>query len=176
MYIGWIDAPGQAVERVVVASIRETELDAVKRLFEGFHHVEDDGLVIVFLQSGEIEIGRKASLAADDHFPQACPALECEPVQYAALREELEQVREHDFLFRDHDVAETGFNSVSLNLGLREHLSAPFHGPAPAESGTAAQLFPCDVDKEVPRRVIADRSFYLLFGTKEGLAAVAGQP
>ena len=70
---------------------------------------------------GEIEIGRKSSLTADEHFPQAGAALECQPVQNAALREKLKQERQHHFLLRDHDVAEAGFIGVTLNLRLRKH-------------------------------------------------------
>src|SRR5208282_3997374 len=80
MGIGRIDAPRQAVLRLVVAAVGNGELDAVKRLLEPLHHFEDDILVIVLLDPGKIEIGRKSSLTADEHFPQAGTALECQPV------------------------------------------------------------------------------------------------
>jgi len=41
--------------------------------------------VIVLLDSGEIKIGRKSSLASNEHFPQARTAFESQPVQNAAL-------------------------------------------------------------------------------------------
>jgi hypothetical protein len=61
----------------------------VKRLLERRHHFENHVLVIVFLDAREIQIGRKSSLAADEHFPQTGAALERQPVQDAALREQL---------------------------------------------------------------------------------------
>jgi len=61
------------------------------------------------------------SLAADEHFSQAGPALEGQSVQYAALGQKLKQECQHDFLFRDHDVAKAGVGGVALHLRLREH-------------------------------------------------------
>ena len=77
--------------------------------------------MIVLFDPGEIQIGRKPSLAADEHFPQAGAALEGQPVQNAALGQKLQQERQHDFLLRDHDVAKAGFGGVALHLRLREH-------------------------------------------------------
>jgi hypothetical protein len=121
MRIGRIDAPRQAVLRFVITVVGNSELDSVKGLLEGLHHFEDDVLVIVLLDPGEIQIGRKPSLAADEHFSQAGPALEGKSVQYAALGQKLKQKGQHDFLFRDHDVAKTGIDGVALHLRLREH-------------------------------------------------------
>ena len=77
--------------------------------------------MIVLFSSREVQIRRKSSLAADEHLPLAGAALECEPVQDAALGQHLQQERQHDFLLRDHDVAKAGFNRVTLHLWLRQH-------------------------------------------------------
>ena len=85
MGIGGIDAPRQTVLRLVVAVVRNAELNAVKGLREGIHHIENDRLMVVLLQGREVQIGRKASLAADDHFANAGAALERESIKHAAL-------------------------------------------------------------------------------------------
>ena len=122
--------------RLVVAVIRNAELNAVKGLREGIHHVEDDRLVVVLFQCREIQIGRKASLAADDHFAQAGAALERESIQHAALREKLKQERQYNFLLRDHDVAKAGFSGIALHLRSRKHSYVSFltvrRRPSPA--------------------------------------------
>ena len=56
MRIRRIDAPGQTVLRFVVTLVRNRKLNSMKRLIEGFHHGEDNVLVIVFLNTREIEI------------------------------------------------------------------------------------------------------------------------
>ena len=85
MRICRIGAPGQAVLRFIVAVVRNGELDTVKGLFVRLHHIEDDFLVIVVLDSRKVQVGRKPSLAADEYFPQAGAALEGQPVQNVAL-------------------------------------------------------------------------------------------
>ena len=57
----------------------------MKGLVEPRHHFENDILMIVILDSREIEVGRKSSLMAKEHFPKARTALEAQPVQNAAL-------------------------------------------------------------------------------------------
>ena len=57
MRIGRIDAPRQAVLRFVVTTVGNGKLDSVKGLSERLHHFENDVLVIVFLDSGEIQVG-----------------------------------------------------------------------------------------------------------------------
>jgi hypothetical protein len=89
MGINRISAPGQAVLGFVVTFVRNGELYSVKRLFEGFHHFEDDLFMVVILNSREIQIGRKTSLASDNHFSKAGAAFEGQPSQNAALRQEL---------------------------------------------------------------------------------------
>ena len=123
--VGGINAPGQAVLRFIVAVVRDGELYAVKRFGECLHHLQDHVFMVVFLQGREIEIGGKAPLASDDHFSQAGAALESEPVENSALGQELEEKGEDDFLLRDHDVAEPGFGSVTLDLGARQHPTCP---------------------------------------------------
>ena len=83
--------------------------------------------VVMLLDAGEIEVGREAALASDKHLAQAGPALEGEACEKAALREELQQVCEHHFLLRDHDVAKAGFRGVALYLRPGEHSS---NGPS----------------------------------------------
>ncbi len=125
MGIGRVHAPRQAILRLVVTVIRNRELNPVIGLLESRHHIEDDGLVIVLLQAGEIEVGREASLAADDHLAEAGAALEHEAAEQAAFRQELQEIREHDLFFRDHDVAKAGLNRVALHLRLRKHPTRP---------------------------------------------------
>jgi hypothetical protein len=57
MRIGWIDAPGQAVLRFVIAIVGNGELNSVKGLLKGLHHFEDDVFMIMLLDPGEIEVG-----------------------------------------------------------------------------------------------------------------------
>src|SRR5438105_12607529 len=83
-------------------------------LFECGHHVEDHVLVIVFFKAGEIEIGREPPLIPQEHFSQAGAALEGQSVQNAALGEELQQERQHNFLLRDHDVARSEEHTSEL--------------------------------------------------------------
>jgi hypothetical protein len=73
------------------------------------------------VKSRSVEIGRESSLAADKNFPQASTALEGQPVQNAALGQQLEQKRQHHFLLSDHDVAEAGFSGITLHLRLCQH-------------------------------------------------------
>ena len=58
---------------------------AVTTRFGGVAWLEDDVFVIVFLETGEIEIRRKPALAADEHLAQARAAFEGEPAENAAL-------------------------------------------------------------------------------------------
>ena len=152
----------------------------MKRLLERRHHFENHVLVVVFLGAREIQIGRKSSLAADKHFPQTGAALEGQPVQNAALGEQLQQEREHDFLLRDHDVAEARIQprnaapaAASASLALLPD------GLAPAESGAALQLFRFYIDEQPPRLVVADRSLHGArargIRAEVGLAAPCGE-
>ena len=104
--VGWIDAPRQTVLRLVVAIAGNVELDAVKRMLACLHHVEDHVFVIVLFDACEIQIGRKASPASDEHLAKTGATLEGELVQNTALCHQLEQVSEHDLVFGDHDVAQ----------------------------------------------------------------------
>ena len=116
-----VDAPRQTVLRFVVAVVGNRELNAMKRLLECTHHLEDDVFVVVLLEPGEIEIRRESALTADDHLAQARAALEGESAENAALGQKLQKVCEDDLLFRDHEVAESGFCGVALDLWAREH-------------------------------------------------------
>ena len=51
----------------------------------------------------------KASPGSNEHLAEAGAALEGKFVQNAALGHQLEQVREHDFILSDHDVAQPEF-------------------------------------------------------------------
>ena len=97
-------------------------MNAVKRLFESLHHGQDDFLVIVLFNAGEIEIGREPSLRAEEHFPKACTSFERQSVQNSALRQQLQQEGQHHLFLRDHDVAQPGFIRIALHLGLGQHL------------------------------------------------------
>lgn len=57
MLVGQVHTPRQSILRFVVTLIRNPELNPVERLIECLHHRDDDFLVIVFLDSSEIEIG-----------------------------------------------------------------------------------------------------------------------
>ena len=56
---------------------------------------------------------------------QAGSALEGQPVEKAALGEQLQKEREHHFLLGDHDVAQARFHRKALNLRLCEQSSIP---------------------------------------------------
>lgn len=122
--VGGVDAPGQAVLRLVVALIGDRELNAVKRGLECLHHREDDVFVVVLLDSCEIQICRESALAADEHLPQARSALEGEPGENPALGQELQEGGQDDLFLRDHDVAKPGFHGVALDLRACEHSSS----------------------------------------------------
>src|SRR5208283_1580600 len=84
-----IGTPRQTVLRLVVTFVRNGELDSVKRLLERLHHVEDDFFVIVLLNSCEVQIGRKSSLASDKHFSKTGATFESQPGENAALGQKL---------------------------------------------------------------------------------------
>ena len=77
--------------------------------------------MVVFFDPGEIQIGREPPLAAKDHLAKASPALESKPSQQAALRQELQQISQHDFFLRDHNVAKSGLCGVALDLRAGQH-------------------------------------------------------
>jgi hypothetical protein len=74
----------------------------------------------MWLSPCEVEVGRKPALGADEHFPQASPALEGQPIQNAAFGQKLKQKGQHHFLLCDHYVARPGFIGVALHLRLHE--------------------------------------------------------
>lgn len=91
------------------------DLLAFRRLSEGLHHGEDNVLVIVLLDAGEVQIGGEPSLVSQKYFPKTGAALESQPVQDAALGQKLKQECQHHFLLSDHDVAKAGFSGVTLH-------------------------------------------------------------
>jgi len=152
-----IDAPGQAILGFVVAVVGHAEPEPVKRLLERLHHGEDHVFVVVFFDPREIQIGREAPPAADEHLAKAGSALEGELVQDAALRHQLEQEGEHDLVFGDHDVAQSGFDGVALDLGTGENGSAlPADRSRPRDAGAVAQFVAGDVGGELPTFLISD--------------------
>ena len=154
-----IDAPGEAVLGFVVAVVGHAEPEPVKRLLERLHHGEDHVFVVVFFDPREIQIGREAPPAADEHLAKAGAALEGELVQDAALRHQLEQVGEHDLVLGDHDVAQSGFDGVALDLGTGENGSAlPVDRSPPRDAGAVAQFVAGDVGGELPALLIAHRA------------------
>src|ERR1017187_934299 len=81
MRVRGVHAPGETILRLVITVSRDGELNALLRLLEGRHHVEDHCFMVVLFEAGKVEIGREPSLAADHHFPQACAAFECELIK-----------------------------------------------------------------------------------------------
>jgi hypothetical protein len=90
-------------------------------LLERRHDVEDDFLVIVILDTGKVEIGGESSLGPEKHFPKARTALEGQSIQNAAFRQQLQKEGQNHLLLRDHDVPQSGFIRVALDLRLGQH-------------------------------------------------------
>lgn len=87
MCIYRIDAPGQTILRLVVSLVRNGELNPVEGLHEGLHHGENDFLVIVIRDAGEVEIGGESSLGSEKHFPETRASLEGQSLENAALQQ-----------------------------------------------------------------------------------------
>jgi hypothetical protein len=92
-------------------------------LLECRHDNEDHVLVlvIVILDAGKVEIGGESSLSPAKHFPETRTPLEGQPIQNAALRQQLQQEGQNHFFLRDHDVAQSGFIRIALHLWLGQH-------------------------------------------------------
>ena len=141
---------------------------SVVRLLEPGHHVENNVLVVVLFHGRKVQVGRKAPLSPDEHFPQAGPALECEPAQDFMLCQKLEQVGQDDFLLCDHHVAKAGLCPVALDLGTCQHASRlPLYGLSPRQTGTVVQLFFGHIDNELPRAPITDSAGLRFFWSEE---------
>ena len=157
MSIARVDTPGQSVLRLVIAVVWDTELDSVKREFKRLHQSKDHVFVVMFFDSCEVEIGRKAPLASEEHLAKAGAALEGEFVQDPALSHQLGQVGEHDLVFSDRNVAQPGFSRVALNMWKRQDGSAlPDDGMSSGDTGTVAQFVAGDIDSELPTVLVAD--------------------
>src|SRR6202021_239840 len=91
----WADVgltlPRESVRGFIVTTVRNCEFNSVEGLLECRHHREDDIFMVMLLHAREIQIGGKPPPAAHEHFAQAGASLEGEPVEKAALGEQLQQ-------------------------------------------------------------------------------------
>lgn len=129
----------------------------MKRVLECLHQGENHVFIIVFFDSREIQIGREAVAASEEHLAKARAALEGKLVQNAALGHQLEQVGERDLLFGDHDVAQPGFGRVALDLWTGQNGSVlPVNRVSSRDAGTVAQFVAGDIDGKLPTVLITD--------------------
>ena len=99
-------------------------------------------------------------------------ALEGELFKNTELRHQLEQVREHDLGFGNHDVAQSGFGGVVLDLRKGKHDSAfPIDFVPLRITGTLVQFESPDVDGELPIILVTDGVEFWFSRSEESLAA-----